>query len=393
MLAPRLARQHTEPGALTVSQPRPTITALMSASTPAPHRVAFLGFSDSERSSLSSYFRLAASRVPRFEPVYTLTDADYLVADADHGPSVQLVLVTERLAETVFIGAQPPPGAAASMLRPIDALQVMRALQALVGLAPSQPDAPPPSMIAEAMAFTVTPELRSVRLRPVDAPEGDEPAAPIRPSAPPRAPVMPAADVELLAQPRALRESPAPNLPPPTPPVPPPLARPAAVVRQAPAREPVAAPPPGVFVGPPPPPRALLVDDSAIALRFLDTRLKPWGLRTDLVTTSQLALERLAQRSYELIFLDVELGPASELDGLTLCQQIKHSAAAVSSVVVIVSAHHSQTNRARGALAGCDHYLPKPIKEADLAKLLKRQGLTLLAPSPRPAAARATTTS
>ena len=158
-------------------------------------------------------------------------------------------------------------------------------------------------------------------------------------------------------------------------------------------RRPISGPPPEVFVGPPPPPRALLVDDSAIALRFLDSRLKPWCLRTDLVVTSQAALERLAERSYELIFLDVELGPGSELDGLTLCQKIKHSAAAVNSVVVIVSAHHSQTDRARGALAGCDHYLPKPIKESDLAKLLQRQGLTPPPDSPRTAAARASTAS
>ena len=443
MLAPRAARHRRRRAArdetLTRLQSRPTIGGLMTAIPSAPLRVAFLGFSDSERSSLASYFRLALNRMPRFEPVYTLTDAHYLVADADHGPSVQLVLVTERLAQTVFIGSQSPPGAAASMMRPIDALRVMRALEGLVGLpesgtaalpevppqvealppAPAPVSAPapaargdpaapaPPSIIAAAMTLTVQTELAGARVGPEPQPPALLRQLPQSPQ-----PTQPAAAMKFLPEPMPLAQQPpgvawpvppprpaqpaASRSPPPvvarspTPSVAPlPSACPAGMVvtRDAQARPAMAAAAgPNVFVGPPPPPRALLVDDSAIALRFLESRLKPWGLRTDLVGNSQLALERLAQRSYDLVFLDLELGPASELDGLALCRQIKLSAAAVNSVLVMVSAHHSEIDRARGALAGCDAYLAKPLKESDLARLLKRQGLTP-PPPPRPAPA------
>ncbi|HLL19474.1 MAG TPA: hypothetical protein VK439_11895, partial [Rubrivivax sp.] len=100
---------------------------------PSTFRIAFLGFTEFERSALGSYFRLA-NRDPNYAQVQMLTDADFLVADADHVPSMQLVAATDRMAETVFIGGQAPPGAVAWMTRPIDALHVMRELDAMVTL-------------------------------------------------------------------------------------------------------------------------------------------------------------------------------------------------------------------------------------------------------------------
>jgi DNA-binding response OmpR family regulator len=136
-----------------------------------------------------------------------------------------------------------------------------------------------------------------------------------------------------------------------------------------------------------------VVDDSDIARRFLTTRLLPWGVRSDTAVTSAQVVDLLAQRNYDLIFLDIELGPESELDGLALCRHIKRSALAISATVIVVSAHHSEVDRARGALAGCDVYLGKPIKEAELAALLRRQGLVppeSLGAKPAPAASTST---
>jgi CheY-like chemotaxis protein len=263
------------------------------------HRVAFLGFSEFERNTMASYLRLAANRALRYEPVQMLTDAEFLVADADHAPSVQLVSATERLAETVFIGTRVPPGAVASTARPIDPVHVLRELDALVARAVG------PAGAAGSVSA------------PVPVPAGVP------------APAVPAAA----------------------------------------------------------PPRVLLVDDSEIALRFLETRLQRWELRIDRAASSGRALELLAAHGYDLVFLDVELGPDSELDGLALCQHIKRSASAMATVVAMVSAHHSELDRVRGALAGCDAYLGKPLDETELRRLLLRQGLKMsaaLRPEARP---------
>ncbi len=121
--------------------------------------------------------------------------------------------------------------------------------------------------------------------------------------------------------------------------------------------------------------RALLVDDSEIALRFLETRLQPLGVQTQRAQTSAKAIELIDAHAFDIIFLDVELGAESELDGLALCQHIKrhhrHAGSELEPTVVMLSAHHSELDRARGALAGCDAYLGKPLDDEALRRLLQ----------------------
>jgi CheY-like chemotaxis protein len=129
---------------------------------------------------------------------------------------------------------------------------------------------------------------------------------------------------------------------------------------------------------------ALLVDDSAIALRHLQLRLQRMGIDSDLAHGSARALELLTQRAYGFVFIDVELGDGSALDGLALCQHIRrqhHHVGGRAPVLVMVSAHHSQVDRARGTFAGCDHYLAKPADDEALRQLLS-QHRSVHAPRP-----------
>lgn len=128
----------------------------------------------------------------------------------------------------------------------------------------------------------------------------------------------------------------------------------------------------------PPAPTALLVDDSEIALRFLETHLQRFGLVMERALSSGRAIELLSQRHYDFVFLDVDLGTASDLDGLALCRHIKRHPGAGStstSAVFMVSAHASEVDRVRGTLAGCDAYLGKPLDAMELQRILLRQGL------------------
>jgi len=140
-----------------------------------------------------------------------------------------------------------------------------------------------------------------------------------------------------------------------------------------------------------PVPLALLVDDSDIALRFLQRQLHELGLRTESAAHSARALDLLAQRHFDVVFLDVDLGTASELDGLALCQHLKRRGAGGEAAagdapprVVIVSAHHAPTDRVRGSFAGCDAYLAKPLDDDELRRTLRQLGLLSgTDPSPR----------
>jgi CheY-like chemotaxis protein len=131
--------------------------------------------------------------------------------------------------------------------------------------------------------------------------------------------------------------------------------------------------------------RALLVDDSEIALRFLETRLQRWGLLIDRATGSDRALELLAAGPpYDFVFVDVELGPQSPLDGFALAQHLRRQDRRDTAppVLVFVSAHASPAHRARGQHVGCDAYLAKPLGEVELQRLLLRHGLKPRAATP-----------
>ena len=124
--------------------------------------------------------------------------------------------------------------------------------------------------------------------------------------------------------------------------------------------------------------RALLVDDSEVALHFLRRRLEPYAIDADLAHDSSEALQRLAAQAYGIVFLDVDLGEGSELDGLVLCKRIKARQTTLVGrppLLVLVSAFHDGVHQARGTLAGADAYLAKPLDRAALDRLLTGIGL------------------
>ena len=302
---------------------------MSSALAPAARRVALLGFGDFERSALVSYLRLSGSRVPAYQEAASLASADYVIADADHAGTLDTVLGADRVADTVFIGSLAPEGALAWMMRPIDPLQVFREIDATASLRHSQ------ALAARAETLPATAPA------PAPAPSPAPPAA----AAPAAAPTA------------------------------------AAVARAAPAERGLARRAGDLSA----PTAALLVDDSEIALRYLERQLQALGLRTETAATSQRALELLAQRRYDVVFLDVDLGPHSGLDGLALCQHIKRqpqsAAKPAAPVVVMVSAHAAATDRVRGSFAGCDAYLAKPLDDDALRRSLRTLGLLLSAPA------------
>jgi CheY-like chemotaxis protein len=246
--------------------------------------ISFLGLSVHERETVAACLRVVGLRAPRYEITHVLDNARVLIADAEHPPSVQLVLITERLDRTVFVGGTPPQGAYAHVPRPIDPARLLRELDLLV----------------------------SGQARPL-----------------------------------------------------------ASVVERRPAAAPAQPP------APPPAPTALLVDDSEVALRHLETQLQPYGFICDRALSSQHAGDLLAQRSYDFVFLDVNLGPNSELDGLALCQQIKRAPdlGAITTIAVLVSSHAGPADRVRGTLAGCDAFIGKPVDDAELLRLMQDHDL------------------
>ena len=138
------------------------------------------------------------------------------------------------------------------------------------------------------------------------------------------------------------------------------------------------------------PTRALLVDDSEIALHFLRRQLERYRLQIDFARHSDRALDLLTHHRYGFVFLDLDLGDESRVDGLTLCHQIRTRLlhpGGVAPMVVMVSAFHDPVYQVRGTLAGAEAHLGKPLDPLALDRLMQRKGLSAApgtAPAPPP---------
>ncbi len=284
--------------------------------------VCFQGFSAFEHGTLCSSLRLAVHRTPRYLPVDAIAQAELIVVDADHGMALADVVRAGRLEDAVFIAAQVEDEGPGWLARPLDPGLLFRELDRLVAQRTGAPVRANPGF--DSSADTATPSATGHAKTDAKTSAKTSPTAAQHASTPPLA-----------------------------------------------ARS-----------------RALVVDDSEIAAIFLETFLRRYGMDIDKAAHSGKAIELLSQRAYDVVFLDIELGRGSDLDGLALCQHIKrlhrHVGSSAAPLVVMVSAHHSEVDRARGALAGCDAYLAKPLDDDLMHRLLLQHGVLAPTGGPQP---------
>ncbi len=117
--------------------------------------------------------------------------------------------------------------------------------------------------------------------------------------------------------------------------------------------------------------RVLIVDDSDIALKFMQNRLRHFGYESELAKSGEEALTMVGKQSYQFVFLDVMM---AGLDGYKTCRAIKNNKARRGSapVVVMLTSRGGTIDKIRGTMAGCDAYLTKPLNEQQLAGVLSK---------------------
>jgi two-component system, cell cycle response regulator len=113
----------------------------------------------------------------------------------------------------------------------------------------------------------------------------------------------------------------------------------------------------------------LVVDDSEVALKFMQSHLGAFGFRVHLVKSGEECIMKLSEQSFRCVFLDVMM---PGLDGYQTCRVIKRRSygSGVAPKVLMMTSKGGPIDKVRGAMAGCDGYLVKPLGEEKLIKAL-----------------------
>ena len=111
--------------------------------------------------------------------------------------------------------------------------------------------------------------------------------------------------------------------------------------------------------------RILVVDDSAIIRRYLIKLLQEAGYEVDFAKNGQEALEKIRQRHYSLVTLDIEMPVLDGIETLKILMQEKPT-----RVLMISSFTNENADVTFEALElGAIDYIPKPKSSVDIAKI------------------------
>jgi CheY-like chemotaxis protein len=117
--------------------------------------------------------------------------------------------------------------------------------------------------------------------------------------------------------------------------------------------------------------RVLVVDDSPTVRKQLSVAFARMRVDCDVAASAAEAIQRMSERHYDLALVDVVM---PDVDGYKLTRQIRRMHR--GTPIIILTSRSSPFDLARGALAGCNSYLVKPVPlkqlEAAIVKQLRR---------------------
>ena len=111
--------------------------------------------------------------------------------------------------------------------------------------------------------------------------------------------------------------------------------------------------------------KVLVVDDEKLIVKGLKFSLEQDGFKVDCAYDGEEALELAANRSYDIILLDIML---PKLSGMEVCQQIRE----YSNVpIIMLTAKGDDMDKIMGLEYGADDYITKPFNVLEVKARMK----------------------
>ncbi|GEM_PF-2144555 len=114
--------------------------------------------------------------------------------------------------------------------------------------------------------------------------------------------------------------------------------------------------------------KVLIVEDQFVNYQVLSMILKGFKCKVDVSTSGKEVFKLFEEEKYDVILMDIRL---PDMDGITITKKLKKKYIKVPPVIAI-TAEAMEGDQERFLEEGLDDYLPKPVKEEQLYKKLKK---------------------
>ncbi len=117
--------------------------------------------------------------------------------------------------------------------------------------------------------------------------------------------------------------------------------------------------------------QVLVIDDSVMMQKTIHLELQKAStpLAVDFAESGEVALEKVQQRKYDFIFLDVMM---SGMDGFETCSRIRQLDGMSKTPIIMLTSKTSALDEVKGLMAGCTTYLTKPFVHEEFQTMLER---------------------
>lgn len=119
----------------------------------------------------------------------------------------------------------------------------------------------------------------------------------------------------------------------------------------------------------------LVVEDHPINQKLMEIMLQRFGYETDVASDGQVALTKVLQKPYDLIFMDIQM---PNMDGLQATREIRKKLLKKEQPKIIaMTANALEEDKKQCFSAGMDDYMIKPIKLDRVEKMIRKWAVSL----------------
>ncbi|WP_432737269.1 response regulator [Maridesulfovibrio sp. FT414] len=118
--------------------------------------------------------------------------------------------------------------------------------------------------------------------------------------------------------------------------------------------------------------KILLAEDCENNVLLVQLYLKKLPYSIDVAENGDVAVEKFMHNKYDVVLMDIEMPFTDGYEATGRIRSYEKSRSLSKTPIIAVTAHALPENEDRAYDAGCDYFMTKPVRKADLLEAVQR---------------------